>query len=248
MKHLIWSLAILSLNSLQAGWLERKAEGWAWYEEKEKPEQEKEEPTKSSPTFSAAQQAELIRKNLEEKLSVAVLDPTPENVKAYMQEQQKALNQSARFSQVWAKVLLQDPSLDETLTSRPVSQYGIQVQKQIELEERKALIKQLSLDYGLFFFYEGESKASQAFGLVVQEFVHKHAWEVLAVSTDGHLLEGFKNNQVNNGIAEKWSVQHYPALFLVNPKTTHIVPIAFGLASLDQIESNIVLQFSGVAP
>lgn len=247
MKRWIWFLGILNVAHLQAGWLERKAEGWAWYEEKEKREQAQEnEDLKPSPTLSAAQQAEIIRKNLEEKLAAAVIEPTPENVKAYMQEQQKALNQSAKFSEIWARVLLQDPSLDATLAGHPVSQYGIQVQKQIEQEERKALIKQLSLNYGLFFFYEGQSKVSQAFALVVKEFASKYTWEILAVSMDGHLLEGFTNNQINNGIAEKWNIQNYPALFLVNPKNKDIIPISFGLSSLDQIETNISLQFKGV--
>ena len=237
------------MTLLQANWIDRKAEGWAWYEDlkpQEKKTQEEDLQPPSVSSLKASEKAKMIRKNLEEKLSAAVLDPTHENVRAYMQEQHKWLDQSAKFSKVWAQVLLQDPDLDETLSGHPTSQYGIQVKKQMERERRHALIKQISSDYGLFFFYEGDSKPSQAFALVVSEFEHKHDWEVLAVSMDGLLLEGFKSNQVNNGIAEKWNIRHYPALFLVNPKTENVVPISFGLTSLDQIESNIVLQFSGV--
>lgn len=241
MKYLI-CFFIFCTHSLQAGWLERKAEGWAWYEEKESTKkQEENEPL----TLTAIEQSARIRKNLEEKLATAVLDPTKENVKSYIEEQKKWIDQSANFSKVWAKVLLEDPSLDEILASRPVTQYGIQVKNQIDLDERTSLIRRLAFEYGLFFFYEGRNKISQAFSLVVKEFAAKYSWEVLAIAVDHHLLEGFKSNQMDNGIAEKWNIQTYPALFAVNPRSGKIIPLAFGLQSLDQIEINVGLQFSG---
>jgi conjugal transfer pilus assembly protein TraF len=61
---------------------------------------------------------------------------------------------------------------------------------------------------------------------------------------DGVAIEGFANNRVDNEIAKKWSIHVFPALFIVNPQKDDIVPIAFGLISLDQIEENVLLQIS----
>ena len=79
---------------------------------------------------------------------------------------------------------------------------------------------------------------------VVQEFSKKHRWEVIAISKDGLFLEGFKDNHLDNGSIRNLDVKIFPSLFLVNPQKADIRPISFGLVSLDQIETNIELQFS----
>lgn len=246
----LFSLALLFHFSLAGGWLDRKAEGWAWYEDTQKPEKkiekesqpkEEELPISQAP-LSAAEKAAQIRKDLEEKLAQAVLEPTEENVEHYICEQQKWVNQSAQFSSAWAKVLLKAPELDAT-TQFPVSQYGIQLYKQLEQEKRAVLMQKLGSHYGLFFFYEGKSKSSQAFSLVVQEFAKKYEWEVIAISKDGFLLEGFSDNHPDNGTIQMLGMTVFPSLFLVNPQTADICPIAFGLVSLDRIERNIEIQF-----
>ena len=243
------SLFLLGNFSLEAGWLERKAEGWAWYEDLEKPDETlrtitnpKEDLPIPTPSPTFADEVAAVRKNLEEKLAHAVLLPNEENVAAYMQEQKKWIDQSADFSRTWAKVLLQQPNMDATL-EYPVSQYGIQVQKQIEHDNKTRLIHTLIEDHGLFFFYKGQSKVSQAFSMVVKEFAMKYGWEVVAISSDGTLIEGFANNQPDNGIVRHFSIETFPSLFIVNPRNKEVTPIAFGLVSVDQIENNIVLQF-----
>lgn len=246
------SLFLIGSGSLQSGWLERKAEGWAWYEDLEKPTNEipqthttkqKEDLPIVPPPPTFAEEAAAVRKNLEEKLAHAVLVPNEENVAAYMLEQKKWIDQSADFSRIWAKVLLQQPNMDATL-EYPVSQYGIQVQKQIEQDSKTRLIHTLIKDHGLFFFYKGQSKVSQAFSMVVKEFAMKYGWEVMAISSDGTLIDGFSNNQPDNGIVSHFSIETFPSLFIVNPINKEVTPIAFGLASVDQIENNIALQFN----
>lgn len=245
----LFSLAIIFHFPLSSGWLERKAEGWAWYEEIEKQKEQessveaaKELPLQES-VPSASQRAAEIRRNLEEKLAQAVLEPTKENVETYMREQQKWMNQSAQFSNQWVKVLLKQPELDAT-NEFPVSQYGIQLYNQLEQEHRDALMKQLNQQYGLFFFYEGKEKSSQVFSFVVKEMSKKYGWEVIAISKDGLLLEGFQDNHPDNGIIQRMGVKVFPSLFLVNPNAADIRPISFGLVSLEQVERNIELQFS----
>lgn len=245
---LILLLLLIELPLRGVGWLDRKAEGWAWYEDIQKPEapeekaQEELKPEIPAP-LSAAEKVAKIRKEVEEKLSQAILEPTEENIAVYIREQKKLMDQSGKFSTTWAKVLLQQPDLDATNES-PVSQYGIQVYKQLQLERRKVLMQNLNKQYGLFYFYEGNQKTSQAFSLVVQEFAKKHGWEVIGISRDGFLLEGFKDNHPDNGTIKHLGIEVFPSLFLVNPQTKDIRPIAFGLASIDRIETNIELHFS----
>ncbi len=247
-------ISSLFFQTVSAGWLDRKAEGWFWYEDRERKQEEKaiEQPKAlpppivnvPPPPLTATEEMVLIRKELEERLNKAILEPSEENVLAYMHMQQDWINQSAQFSQAWLKNLLNHPGLDSRLTAGPITQYGVQVQKQILREQREEKIHSLISSYGLFFFYEGNSKISQAFSFVVKEFAKKYEWQVIAISCDGILIQGFENNQVNQGMTQRLGIEQFPSLFLVEPKQQLVVPIAFGLSSVDQIEENIDIQLN----
>ncbi len=243
MHSLALMVLLIGKQPLCADWHERKAEGWAWYEERraleehEEPDQEEEKP------LSSSEQILEVRKNLEEKLANAVLDPSPENVQSYMEEQQKWTERSSHFAKVWTQLLLNQPQLDYTATQRPVSQYGLQLYKKRIQEEKERLIGSLVGDYGLFFFYAGADQASEVFGKIVQELEKKYGWKTIAISTDGKYLKDFEDTKKDNGAAKALEVDLVPALYLINPKDNIAVPISFGLVALDQIENNIVLQF-----
>ena len=82
------SLSLFVANPLTAGWLDRKAEGWAWYEDKIKKINVEEE-EKSDQPVSAQEQLAEIKKVLEEKLADAILNPSDESIAAYMRERAK---------------------------------------------------------------------------------------------------------------------------------------------------------------
>ena len=231
-------LILLGHATLYAGWHDRKAEGWAWYEDLQKPV--KEEAPKPQTT---AQQMQQARENIEEKLAKAVLEPTPENIKSYMEEQQKLLERSALFAKVWAQVLLNHPHLDYTATHLPVSQYGLQFYKNELQEKKETLIGILAKDFGLFYFYEGKNEISSVFGPIVRDFAQKYDYKTIAISIDDTEIEGFEGSKKDNGITQALGIHVTPALYLINPKTNVAIPIAFGLVAVDKIEDNIVLQF-----
>jgi len=255
LSQIYWLLFICyfsSFQNLQGGWLNRKAEGWFWYEDREKEEKEKEnEPHRplsptvisaSPPSITATEEMALIRKELEERLNRAILEPSEENVLAYMQMQKQWIGQSSQFSQAWVKNVLNHPNLDARLTAGPTTQYGVQVQKQVLREQKEEKIRSLVDSHGLFFFYEGKSKTSQAFSFVAKEFAKKYGWQVFAISCDGIFITGFDYNQMDQGITQRLRIGHFPALYLIEPKKQSAVPIAFGLSSVDQIEENIDIQ------
>lgn len=231
--------ALLLCTSLQAGWLDRKAEGWAWHETQVKEEQE---PIPESLTSS--QSLSRSRQELEELLADAILDPSEENVLRYMAAHQYWLGRSAAFAQTWSRALLLHPTMDPTATNFATSQYGRQLQRTWEQEEQAQAIQAMGAEYGLFFFYEGASKTSRAFAKVVKVFAKTYQWSVLGVSTDGIFLEEIALNRANNQIAEKMGINVLPALVAIDPKTQKMIPLAFGLQSLDRIEANTAAQWN----
>lgn len=230
----------LITGGLQAGWIERKAEGWAFYEDEERSQERvsKEEPAPPSPQ----EQLHEVKRNLEMLLADALLNPTPDNTLRYMKAQQDWLLKSARFSNSWRKVLLAHPELDPTATSFAVSHYGRQIQKNLMQEEKDQLILSLTKQYGLFFFYEGGSKISQAFAKVVKAFTVKYQWTLVGITVDGISLSEIPT-QADSNTSEKLGIRIFPALIAFDPKTHVAVPLAFGLKALDQIENSVLLQF-----
>ena len=225
-------------SSLSASWHDRKAEGWAWYEDRQVEEKQSEvnEPKSNAQILSE------IRVDLEEKLAKATLKPTKENVEAYIKAQKVVLDRSMHFANVWQRVILLNPDLDST-RKVPVSQYGSQLYKSELRKKKEGLIRSLSSEYGLFFFYDSSCPYSVAFSEVIKAFSSQYDWEVVAISVDGGSLKEFPEYQLDNGISSSFGVQGVPALFAINPKEEKVAPIAYGLVAVDKIEDNIFLQF-----
>lgn len=237
---LVWNL------QLSAGWLDRKAEGWAWYEEEEQPQQAEEIAIEEEPKASALEQIDIAKKRLESLFAEALINPSQENLVNYMEAQKEWIGKAADFSNRWGKALLSRPDLDPTATTFATTHYGRQLQKAIEQEEKTKLIQAVAQEYGLFFFYEGQNKTSQAFAQVVKAFADKYHWTVIGISTDGTPLPEIPS-EAESSLAEKFGINIFPALLAFEAQTQKAVPLAFGLKSLDQIENNIFMQLKNTA-
>lgn len=226
---------------------ERRAEGWHWYEDRER--EDEEEPLKqkrpnASPSLTPTEKIESQRKVLEQKLHTAIVEPTQENVIAYIIAQKALMDQSQRFSEAWKQVVLTVPSLDETLL-HPVDQNARHVYYTERNKELTSRIKALAQDYGLFFFFRKNCPYCHHFAPIVKHFAEKYGWSVLAISLDGGTLPEFPHARHNNGIAERLQVTHIPALIALHPQSGQMIPLAYGLVSESEIEERANLLTRG---
>lgn len=190
--------------------------------------------------MSPTQQIEEQRKSLEKKLHVAIVEPTTENITAYITAQKALMDQSQHFAEMWKQVVMTTPSLDETL-QYPVDQNARHVyyaEHHVKLEKR---IKHLASEYGLFFFFRKNCAYCHHFAPIVKRFAQKYGWSVLPISLDGGTLPEFPNAKHNNGIAERLQITHVPALIALHPKTGQLIPLAYGLISESEIEQRVEL-------
>lgn len=241
---------ILSLAShLKAGtetiptssaFFQRKAEGWHWYQSlsDHKVEEKKKNADSISPPLTPTQAIEKQRKNLETKLHAAIVEPTQENLMAYITAQKALMDQSQRFSEMWKQVVMTTPSLDETL-QHPVDQNAVHIYYAKQREDLERRIRKLASDYGLFFFFRKNCPYCHHFAPVVKRFSQKYGWSVLAVSLDGGTLPEFPNAKRDNGIATRLQIAHVPALIALHPKPGQIIPLAYGMISESEIESRV---------
>ncbi|HUX80438.1 MAG TPA: conjugal transfer protein TraF, partial [Alphaproteobacteria bacterium] len=194
-------------------------------------EQKKEEKT---PTQAIENQ----RKEIETKLHAAIIEPTSENLIAYILAQRALMDQSQKFSESWKRVVITTPSLDETLV-HPVDQNARHVYYDERHKELQKRIKKLAQDYGLFFFFRKNCPYCHGFAPIVKRFSEKYGWSVLAITMDGGTLPEFPHAKRDNGISERLQIAHVPALIALHPKTGQLIPLAYGMVSESEIEERI---------
>ncbi len=221
----------------QPSFFERKAEGWHWYQSlsDNKVEEETKTPHQS---LSPTQAIEAQRKVLETKLHAAIVEPTRDNIIAYITAQKALMDQSQRFSEMWKQVVMTTPALDETLVY-PVDQNARHVYYKEQHDKLEKRIMRLASEYGLFFFFRKNCSYCHHFAPIVKRFAQKYGWSVLPISLDGGTLSEFPNAKQNNGIAERLQIAHVPALIALHPKSGQLIPLAYGLTSESEIENRV---------
>lgn len=250
MAYLIYSTICLGLFALKAeseintpslkNFFQRKAEGWHWYQDPPCKDKVEEKTSPPHTMLSPTQQVEAQRKALETKLHTAIVEPTRDNLIAYITAQKALMDQSQKFSEMWKQVVMTTPSLDETLI-HPVDQNARHIYYTREQEKIKQHIMRLAAEYGLFFFFRKNCAYCHQFAPIVKRFSQKYGWSVLGISLDGGTLSEFPNAKQNNGIAERLNITHVPALIALHPKTGQLIPLAYGLVSESEIEQRVEL-------
>lgn len=203
----------------------------------------------ASPAASARSQLAAISANLEELKARAILDPSAENVTAYVRFQREQLDRSSLFADVWQRALWQDPGLDYTL-QRPVSTLGKRAWIDQRKTDRDLAMAKLSGRYGVFYFYAASCGACDIFAPILKAVSDRYGLAVLAVSMDGGPTATFPNYVVDAGQYERLGLgtdRQVPALVLFDSVTKQPMPIGYGILSQDEIMDR-VFQLTQVQP
>ncbi len=242
MKRMILGLILWNFASAaEVSFYDDHERGWHWYETLQQEEEERLFKEKDAKTeqYPATKELKKYQAELEEAKAKAVLHPTERNVLEYQQKQYEMIEKSGKFADVWMKNVYLNPNVDATLNS-PIFAPAKRIHLGEQHQRRAQKIRQLSQEYGLFFFFKKQCPYCEEFAPIVKSFSEKYNWEVLAISEFGEKLPMFERNLQDNGLAETWGVNSYPSLFAVNPKTGHVIPIANGMISIQEMEERII--------
>jgi len=181
-----------------------------------------------------------MRRALEESRAVAILEPTPENVAAYLYLQQATLQRAATFSDVFRRVVWSTPELDYTLT-RPAGALSKQLWSDERLAAQRTALANLGDRYGLIYLGDAGCAGCRVFGPLLRAFALRHGLDVLAVSLTGEALEGWPEAVPDNGRASELGLQGapIPAVVLYDTETDQVLPVSFGVIAEDQLAERI---------
>ena len=223
--------------------------GWHFYCDRGEETQEAQPtplPSSGSADRSATHRIQEMRKRLEEARAAAILDPSTENVTAYLRLQQETLQRAATFSDAFRRTVWETPELDYTLT-RPVGALAKRLWSDGRRGEIADALTRLGERYGLIYLGHPDCGGCRVFGPLLRAFALRHGLDVLAVSMTGGPLEGWPEAVPDNGRAAKLglaggpgrSAAPLPAVVLFDTQTRRAIPVGFGVLAEDQLAERI---------
>ena len=231
------------------------AEGYWWYQDPEPAEETAEENVTETPSpaiaapppFDPVAALKAFQEKLEYARAAAIMDPTPENIRAYMGLNNQSLAKARNFTNVAQQTVWTNPDLDLSLR-HPVYDQAVHAFK----DERRNLVDDFlhktAERYGLFFFFRGDCPFCHKFAPILKFFAEFYGFEVIPITLDGGALPDFPNPRYNNAAGMSLEVNDVPAVFLVNPTTREIRPIAYGFVSPEELRQRIYTLLQGEPP
>ena len=214
--------------------------GWHFYCDPDEAKEPEAPATKTPQAPSAALRIETMRKALEDARAQAILEPTPENVTAYLRLQQEALQSAANFSDAFRRAVWSNPALDYTLR-RPVGALAKRLWSEERRAERDATLAKLGERYGLIYLGSERCPGCRVFGPLLRAFALRHGIEVLAVSMTGGPLEGWPDAVPDQGRAARLGIKArvLPAVVLYDTRNRRAIPVSYGVVAEDQLAERI---------
>lgn len=186
------------------------------------------------------QSARAFRERLEALQDQAIMSPTVEKVRTYIEAQELAMKKGAAFSDVWRRVVWADPALDYS-QQRPVNATAVrayeETRNRVELDQLRAL----AAEHGLLFFFRSDCPYCHALAPTLAAFARETGFEILPISVDGGTLPGFDAPTLDRGQAARLGVTRVPALYLAARSTGAIAPIGAGVISFNELAQRIVV-------
>jgi conjugal transfer pilus assembly protein TraF len=208
----------------------------------EKPKADETKASPSAPGPSATERMTAITRELDELKARAILDPSEENVIAYVRFQREQLDRASTFADTWQRALWQNPDIDYTL-QRPVSTVGKRAWIDNRRADRDQVLTNLGQRYGLFYFFAQSCGACDLFGPILRSVADSHRLAVMAVSMDGGPSKDFPDYSVDTGQRARMGLagKETPALVLFDTATKRVIPIGYGILSADEIMDRIFM-------
>lgn len=256
------SMTLLSFPSEATSWYNKEPEGWLWYKRIPKNKilkSKKEEKAANIANASSAsvtkkpesycEQMKKLRQAFEEVQAKAILSPTLENVSDFQRAQNTVLNQADVFQKMlMMAAMLEGQDKTAAMMASPVSR---DLYRQDQTRKLDQEIRKMTKSYGLFFIFKNDCPYCHQFAPVIKEFVREFEFDIKVISKEvlppgESMMKEFPQAAPDNGTIAKINPEGiYPALFLINPQTRDVIPVAKGLINKEQLKENfrVIIQY-----
>lgn len=195
-------------------------------------------PKKKVTSLAQVETIEDLRQLLKDKEDLAVMHPTEENIKEYLEVWKVSQEKASFFADQWQRVVWKNPHLDYSI-NHPTTAMGLSVANQQQQQVRSDTMQTLAQKHGIIFFFRSDCPYCHAVSRVLKVMERQYGMDVIAASLDGGALPEYPNFKDGRNLAQKWQIQVVPALFIANKQTSEHAPIGFGAMTLEEIVDRI---------
>lgn len=226
----LWLLA-LSVQAAERPFFEDTERGWFWYEDPEPAAQEPAQP-EATTAPQALSAREILRKEgeaMEESMARAQLEPTPENIRDYIEKSQAITSRARQFSSAFKDEILFQPRYVSTKQNlnAPVRTLAGNLEEEAYTQKLQAS----STKYSLVFFLRSDCPFCHRFAPLLKLMADELGYVVLPVSLDGQGLPDYPQARYSPALVERMGIQQVPAVFLLSPESDITQPVSFGYVS-----------------
>lgn len=201
---------------------------------------EKPKPKVISEEDEAVAALKKLKEDAERKRALAIVKPTPENLKSYIVAQEALMDRASVFSDVWRRVIWANPELNYQLRN-PSNNAAIQVHDaQRTLKENETLAG-IVKEWGIFFIFRSDCPYCHRMAPTLKFLSEQYGIVVFPVSLDGGGLPEFPNPSRDNGMAASIGASVVPLMVLGNVKDHRLLPIGSGVLSAQEIVERIYI-------
>jgi conjugal transfer pilus assembly protein TraF len=189
---------------------------------------------------AALEELERMRKALEAKRALALMQPSPENLKAYITAQEALMDLASVFSDVWRRVIWANPEINYQLRN-PVNNAAIQVRDSERTQKERSSLKEIAKEWGVFFVFRSDCPYCHRMAPALKLLSDTYGITIFPVSLDGGALPEFPKPAMDNGMAKVLDVKQVPYVALGNIKDRRLIPLGSGVLSVQDIVERIYI-------
>ena len=182
-----------------------------------------------------------LRINLPRYLDLAIDNPTPSNVLAYLYLQRLVMDRSQRFSDAVREAVTGNPLLDE-VSRRSVSSFGAAIRDQESAIAKDALLRLLKDRISLIYVFDPADPGSSSFSKIIGSLRDEYGIYVRAARTgendDG---SGYFTDAASGGhLPAVLGIAVLPAVY-VYTGSSDLIPLVQGYISRTELADRLLL-------
>lgn len=181
-----------------------------------------------------------LQREVEEVRAIAIIRPTEENVRRYMELESRVVRNASQFADLAQRIAWANPELDPSTQGRPVNASALEAYEENQARTRGSTLAALANDHALIFFFRGDCGYCHKMAPLLNAFHQRYGFPLIAVSVDGGSIPSLPMARADNGIVRALKVAQVPAVFLAQPFTGRILPVGFGVLSESQLVERIM--------
>ncbi len=159
----------------------------------------------ASSTESDLAAAQKFKADMEKARTVAVWNPTEENIRRYYAYQQITMTKAGLFADQNRRMIWAHPELDYTL-DKPVGDLAKTSYEEAQKTDRDLFFRAAYDQIGIFYIYRASCAACRVASPIIRDFGNRYGLPVKAISTDGSSNAEFPEFLKDQGQLASWGI------------------------------------------